>query len=85
VWGLVSNVNVPKLMAHQLTLYCPLFSLQKLQGTSGLQTLTAKQWLSRQSLLLCFFESLPGRRHTNRAAFEFGNFHLMSLAFADGL
>ena len=54
-----------------------------LQGTSGQQTLTAKLRLSRQSLLLCICERLPSRRYTNRAAFEFGNFHLMSPVFAD--
>jgi len=33
-----------------------------LQGTSEQQTLTAEWWLSRQSLLLCICERLPGRQ-----------------------
>jgi hypothetical protein len=58
-------------------------SLSKLQGTSGQQTLTAKQRLSRQGLLLCICERLPGRWYANRAANTFSIWHLMSLAFAD--
>jgi hypothetical protein len=58
-------------------------SLPKLQGTSGQQTLTAKRWLSRQSLLLCICERLPGWCETNRASIEFDIWHLMSLAFED--
>jgi len=58
-------------------------SLPKLQGTSGQQTLTAKRWLSRQSLLLWIGDWLPDRRETNRAAVEIGIWHLMSLASAD--
>lgn len=56
-----------------------------LQGTSGQQTLTARRSLSRQSLLLCIFDRLPGWRETNRAAVNICVWHLMSLVSADDL
>jgi hypothetical protein len=35
VWGLVSDVTAPELMAHQLTLYCPLFPFQNFRARQG--------------------------------------------------
>jgi hypothetical protein len=80
VWGLVSDVGWEsrKRLPNRRLLPC----CSSLQGTSGQQTLTADLIQPSKFAALSLL-GLPGRRKTNRAALEIGNFHLMSLAFAD--